>query len=74
MIIMLDLNICLTLHKIQKLKTRDEFVMILDLLREGGSIVLNKKLAHAIGMNAAVMYFELISKHRYFASKRSVNR
>ena len=43
--------------------------MILDLLRKGGSIVVNKKLAHAIGMDAAVMYAELISKQRYFAKK-----
>ena len=69
MIIMLELNICPTLHKNQKLKTRDESAMILDLLREGGSIVVNKKLAHAIGMDAAVMYSELISKQRYFAKK-----
>jgi hypothetical protein len=40
--------------------------MIIDLLRSDGSIVVNKKLAHAIGMDAAIMYSELISKQKYF--------
>ncbi|WP_394235830.1 hypothetical protein [Niallia oryzisoli] len=43
--------------------------MILELLRRDGSIVVNKKLARAIGMDAAVMYAELVSKHQYFAKK-----
>ena len=39
---------------------------LLDLLRSDGSIVVNKKLAHAIGIDAAIMYSELISKQFYF--------
>lgn len=46
--------------------------MILDLLRSDGSIVVNKTLAQAIGINAAVMYSELISKHKYFSDRRQL--
>jgi hypothetical protein len=43
--------------------------MILDLLRADGSIVVNKNLVHAIGLNAAVMFSELISKKQYFEDR-----
>jgi hypothetical protein len=43
--------------------------MLIDLLRSDGSIVVNKRLAHAIGIDAAIMYSELISKQKYFADR-----
>lgn len=43
--------------------------MIIDLLRSDGSIVVNKRLAKAIGIDAAIMYSELISKEKYFADR-----
>jgi hypothetical protein len=43
--------------------------MIIDLLRSNGSIVVNKNLVFAIGVNEAILYSELISKHEYFANK-----
>lgn len=46
--------------------------MIIDLLRSNGSIVVNKLLAKAIGINAAIMYSELISKYIYFANKGQI--
>lgn len=46
--------------------------MLLDLLRANGSIIVNKKLARAIGMDAAVMYSELISKQQYFSEKHQL--
>lgn len=42
---------------------------VLDFLRSDGSIVVNKKLAHSIGLHEAILYSELISKHFYFADK-----
>jgi len=46
---------------------------LLDLLRSDGSIVVNKKLAHAIGIDAAIMYSELISKQFYFESRGQIS-
>lgn len=43
--------------------------MILDLLRSNGSIVVNKNLVHAIGIDAAILYSELISKQDYFKDR-----
>ncbi|MCM3405924.1 hypothetical protein [Cytobacillus oceanisediminis] len=43
--------------------------MILDLLRSDGSIVVNKNLVHAVGLDAAVLYSELISKQKYFEER-----
>ncbi|MEH7442768.1 hypothetical protein V7201_10730 [Bacillus sp. JJ1122] len=43
--------------------------MILDLLRANGSIVVNKNLVHAIGIDAAILYSELISKQEYFQDR-----
>jgi predicted transcriptional regulator len=42
---------------------------ILDFLRSDGSIVVNKKLAHSIGLHEAIIYSELISKFCYFAER-----
>lgn len=42
---------------------------ILDFLRSDGSIVVNKKLIHAIGLAEAVLYSELVSKHFYFKNR-----
>lgn len=48
---------------------KGELEMILELLRANGSIIINKKLAHSIGIDAAVMYSELLSKLQYFSGK-----
>ncbi len=37
-----------------------------ELLRADGSIVINKNLARAIGLNEAVIYSELLSRYFYF--------
>lgn len=42
---------------------------LIDLLRSDGSIVINKKLAHRIGLNETIMYSELLSRYNYFAEK-----
>lgn len=46
---------------------------LFELLRADGSIVVNKKLAHAIGLDAAVMYSELLSKHYYFEARQMLD-
>lgn len=45
---------------------------ILDLLRSDGSIVVNKKLAHILGLNEAVIYAELVSLHQYWAKRNEL--
>ena len=42
---------------------------VLDLLRGDGSIVVNKRLAKAIGLQEAVAYSELVSKYKYWAER-----
>lgn len=39
---------------------------LFDLLRSDGSIVVNKALAHEIGLNEAVIYSELVSLQEYW--------
>lgn len=39
---------------------------LFDLLRSDGSIVVNKSLAHEIGLNEAVIYSELVSLNEYW--------
>lgn len=39
---------------------------LFDLLRSDGSIVINKGLAHTIGLTEAIIYSELISLHEYW--------
>ena len=43
--------------------------MLLELLRADGSITVNKNLIQAIGLNEAVLYCELLSRHFYFESR-----
>lgn len=43
--------------------------IIIDLLRADGSIVINKKLAKAIGIDAAIIYSELVSRQAFFESR-----
>ena len=40
--------------------------VIYDFLRSDGSVVVNKKLIHAIGLHEAIIFSELISKYNYF--------
>lgn len=42
---------------------------ILELLRSDGSIVINKSLAHAIGLHEAILFSDLISKMFYFKER-----
>ncbi|GGB63183.1 hypothetical protein GCM10011409_45340 [Lentibacillus populi] len=39
---------------------------LFDLLRSDGSIVVNKALAHEIGLNEAIIYSELVSMQEYW--------
>jgi len=43
--------------------------VIIDLLRSDGSIVVNKRLAKAIGLMEAVVYSEIVSLYKYWASR-----
>lgn len=46
------------------------FIMdILDFLRSDGSIVINKKLAHEIGLNETIIYSELVSLYKYWKQR-----
>jgi len=42
---------------------------LFELLRADGSVIVNKALAHAIGLNEAILYCELISRFNYFAER-----
>ena len=45
---------------------------IYDLLRSDGSIVINKNLITAIGLNESIMFCELLSRHYYFAGQNQL--
>ncbi|RKD84123.1 hypothetical protein ATL39_0056 [Sinobaca qinghaiensis] len=45
---------------------------ILDLLRGDGSIIVNKKLAHEIGLQEAVIYSELVSLYKYWSDREEL--
>lgn len=42
---------------------------IYDLLRSDGSIVVNKNLIFAIGLNESIIYAELVSRFNYFSDR-----
>ena len=42
---------------------------IIELLRADGSIVVNKRLAKALGLHEAIIYSELLSRYCYFADR-----
>lgn len=44
--------------------------LLIDLLRSDGSIIVNKRLIHGIGVRPAVIYSELLSKYTYFKNKK----
>ncbi|MFW6310783.1 MAG: DnaD domain protein [Nanoarchaeota archaeon] len=46
---------------------------ILDLLKSDGSIVINKKLTHKIGILENIVLSELISQYKYFQSKNELD-
>ncbi|MBA7489818.1 hypothetical protein ES702_00352 [subsurface metagenome] len=52
----------------------NNILILLEFLRADGSIVINKKMARAIGINATIIYSELISKYLYFSDKEELNR
>lgn len=45
---------------------------IYDLLRSDGSIVINKNLITAIGLNESIMFCELLSRYYYFAGQNQL--
>jgi len=47
----------------------NDLQLFFELLRADGSVIINKKLARSIGINAAILYSELISKYLYFQNK-----
>lgn len=47
---------------------------IIEFLRSDGSIVVNKKLAWAIGINASILYSELVSRQDYFRKKGELDK
>ncbi len=47
----------------------DEKKKLTDILRADGSIIVNKNLARNIGLEAAIMYSEIVSKQYYFADR-----
>jgi len=51
------------------MRENDSNVTILDFIRSDGYITLNKKLAHAIGLNEVIIYSELVSRYLYFKER-----
>ena len=47
----------------------NKFDGIIDLLRNDGSIIINKNLAFRIGLETATVYIELLSKYRWFKNE-----
>ena len=47
---------------------------ITELLRSDGSIIINKKLAWALGINASILYSELVSRRDYFKKKGKLDK
>jgi len=47
-------------------------MVLFELLRSNGSIVVNKKLARGIGLHEAIIYSELISKYLYFSKRNEL--
>ena len=45
---------------------------LINLLRSDGSIIINKRLAHNIGLNETIMFTELLAKFKYFADRKSL--
>ena len=52
----------------------NEFDGIIDLLRNDGSIIVNKNLAFEIGLENAIVYIELLSKYRYFKKENDLTK
>ena len=55
-------------------KKRNKIDELIELIRSDGSIIINKKLAWAIGINAAILYTELVSRQKYFSDKGQLNK
>ena len=51
-----------------------EIGSMFDFLRSDGSIVVNKRLARAIGLREAVLYSELLSRHYYFQDRGALGK
>ena len=51
-----------------------EFDLLIELLRSDGSIIINKRLARSLGIDAAIMYSELASKYKYFKNKDELTK
>ncbi|KAA8673382.1 hypothetical protein [Clostridium sp. HV4-5-A1G] len=46
---------------------------IYSLIRSNGSIVINKNLCHAIGLNETIIYSELLSRYNYFNERNKLD-
>jgi len=46
---------------------------IYSLIRSDGSIVINKNLCHAIGLNETIIYSELLSRYNYFSERNALD-
>ena len=43
-----------------------------ELLKSGGSIILNKSLIHAIGIHESILFADLLSKFEYFSERSAI--
>lgn len=48
--------------------------IIFELLRSDGSLIINKSLVFAIGLNEATIYCELLSRYNYFAEREELQQ
>ena len=46
---------------------------VYNLLRADGSMVINKNLCHAIGINESIIYAELLSRYNYFNTREQLD-
>ena len=46
---------------------------VFELLRNNGSIVINKALMHRLGVNETILYSEIISRYSYFYKEDKLN-
>ena len=55
-------------------KKRNKIDGLIELIRSDGSIILNKKLAWAMGINTAILYTELVSRYKYFSDRNELDK
>jgi len=60
--------------KSETMKEKSNSQKLLEMLRSDGSIIINKNLAHAIGLNSVIIFTELLSKYIYFADRKKLTK